>query len=311
MRVGQPAAAVEQRAVDVDRQQADRRAAVYFLSAAVQLSSTVIGMVAGSSRAVFMRNVRLSGETSYEFRSRAGCACVWNSAVGVPNASRGRDATPARSSSCRPPQDRTTRGRRAAMPVDCRRPSTRRGRPDRPEKAVASLTAKTSARPSGDRASAPSSPMPGGGPMVKRTEVSLARTGGEVRTMRDAPAPSRNAPISIAAIAMTASTARDVRGDRLSTVIQARLEMRTRQSSNGLPPQPSGPSTLIKDHLAGGASRLAALLLPQIPPVLPVFSVVAPCQPGAALRDLRRESHGRDTSDQQLAGSSRAAQHSI
>src|SRR5438067_12880826 len=45
----------------------------------------------------------------------------------------------------------------------------------------------------------------------------------------------------------------------------------------------SGPSTLIKDHLAGGASRLAALLLPQI---LPVFSVVAPCHPGAALRDL-------------------------
>ena len=45
----------------------------------------------------------------------------------------------------------------------------------------------------------------------------------------------------------------------------------------------SAPFTLIKDHLAGGASRLAALLLPQI---LPVFSVVAPCQPGAALRDL-------------------------
>jgi hypothetical protein len=34
----------------------------------------------------------------------------------------------------------------------------------------------------------------------------------------------------------------------------------------------SALSTLIKDHLAGGASRLAALLLPQI---LPVFSVVA------------------------------------
>src|ERR687898_550927 len=46
---------------------------------------------------------------------------------------------------------------------------------------------------------------------------------------------------------------------------------------------PSGVSPLIKDHLAGGASRLAALLLPQI---LPVFSVVAPCHPGAALRDL-------------------------
>ena len=45
----------------------------------------------------------------------------------------------------------------------------------------------------------------------------------------------------------------------------------------------SGLYRLIKDHLAGGASRLAALLLPQI---LPVFSVVTPCQPGAALRDL-------------------------
>jgi len=44
-----------------------------------------------------------------------------------------------------------------------------------------------------------------------------------------------------------------------------------------------GLSTVIKDHLAGGASRLAALLLLQI---LPVFSVVAPCHPGAALRDL-------------------------
>ena len=47
-------------------------------------------------------------------------------------------------------------------------------------------------------------------------------------------------------------------------------------------PRPSGLSTLIKDHLAGGASRLAALLLHQI---LRVFSVVAPCHPGAALRD--------------------------
>jgi hypothetical protein len=31
--------------------------------------------------------------------------------------------------------------------------------------------------------------------------------------------------------------------------------------------RPSGLFTLIKDHLAGGASRLAALLLPQILPV--------------------------------------------
>ena len=55
----------------------------------------------------------------------------------------------------------------------------------------------------------------------------------------------------------------------------------------------SGLSTLIKDHLAGGASRLAALLLPQI---LPVFSVVAPCQPGAALRDLVLVQRGQATS---------------
>ena len=45
----------------------------------------------------------------------------------------------------------------------------------------------------------------------------------------------------------------------------------------------SGPYRLIKDYLPGGASRLAALLLPQI---LPVFSVVAPCHPGAALWNL-------------------------
>jgi hypothetical protein len=44
----------------------------------------------------------------------------------------------------------------------------------------------------------------------------------------------------------------------------------------------SGLSTLIKDHIAGGASRLAALLLLQI---LPVFSVVAPWESGAALRN--------------------------
>src|SRR5438128_7941502 len=55
----------------------------------------------------------------------------------------------------------------------------------------------------------------------------------------------------------------------------------------------SGPSTLIKDHLAGGASRLATLLLSQI---LPVFSVVAPCHPGAALRDLVLVQRGRTTS---------------
>jgi hypothetical protein len=52
----------------------------------------------------------------------------------------------------------------------------------------------------------------------------------------------------------------------------------------------SGPSTLIKYHLAGGASRLAALLLPRI---FPISSVVAPCHPGAALRDLVLVQRGR------------------
>ena len=45
-------------------------------------------------------------------------------------------------------------------------------------------------------------------------------------------------------------------------------------------------------HSTSDASRLAALLLPQI---LPVFSVVAPCQPGAALRDLCHDPLGQDT----------------
>jgi len=44
-----------------------------------------------------------------------------------------------------------------------------------------------------------------------------------------------------------------------------------------------GPYQLNQWHLSGGASRLAALLLHQI---RPVFSVVAPCHPGAALRNL-------------------------
>jgi hypothetical protein len=59
----------------------------------------------------------------------------------------------------------------------------------------------------------------------------------------------------------------------------------------------SDPYTLIKDHLAGGASRLAALLLPQI---LPVFSVVAPCHPGAALRDLVLVQRARATRDSRI-----------
>src|SRR5262245_27794733 len=68
-----------------------------------------------------------------------------------------------------------------------------------------------------------------------------------------------------------------------------------RASSSHIRPRlgASGLSTLIKNHLAGGASRLAALLLSQI---LPVFSVVAPCQSGAALRDLVLVPRGQTTS---------------
>ena len=55
----------------------------------------------------------------------------------------------------------------------------------------------------------------------------------------------------------------------------------------------SGPSSLKQTCLPGGASRLAALLLPQI---LPVFSVVAPCHPGAALRNPVRLQRRRATS---------------
>src|SRR5258706_10552790 len=57
----------------------------------------------------------------------------------------------------------------------------------------------------------------------------------------------------------------------------------------------SGLSSLNHHRLPGGASRLAALLLPQI---LPVFSVVAPCHPGAALRNpvlLQRRQATSDT----------------
>src|SRR6267142_1736567 len=54
----------------------------------------------------------------------------------------------------------------------------------------------------------------------------------------------------------------------------------------------SGLSASLVQRLAGGASRLAALLLPQI---LPVSSVVAPGQPGAALRDLVLVQRGHTT----------------
>jgi len=58
-------------------------------------------------------------------------------------------------------------------------------------------------------------------------------------------------------------------------------------------PIPSGLSALIKDRLSGGASRLAALLLPQI---LPISSVVAPCDPGAARRHPVLVQRGQATS---------------
>src|SRR5688500_20311585 len=56
---------------------------------------------------------------------------------------------------------------------------------------------------------------------------------------------------------------------------------------------PSGLSSLTQYCLPGGASRLAALLLPQI---LAVFSVVAPCHPGAALRNPVLLQRGQATS---------------
>src|SRR5213592_2909807 len=61
----------------------------------------------------------------------------------------------------------------------------------------------------------------------------------------------------------------------MATARISRKNSRTRK-------EPSGLSTLKQYRLPGGASRLAALLLPQI---LPVFSVVAPGHSGAALRD--------------------------
>src|SRR5206468_5604505 len=45
------------------------------------------------------------------------------------------------------------------------------------------------------------------------------------------------------------------------------------------------PAAKVQLHSAGAASRLAALLLVQI---LPVFSLVAPCHPGASPPSVRR-----------------------
>src|SRR5713101_2927745 len=56
-----------------------------------------------------------------------------------------------------------------------------------------------------------------------------------------------------------------------------------------------GPSVLsqpILDNSPGGASRLAALLVAYI---LPVCALLAPCQPGAALRIIGNSWLGQDT----------------
>src|ERR1700722_13558736 len=46
------------------------------------------------------------------------------------------------------------------------------------------------------------------------------------------------------------------------------------------------PAVKVRLHSAGAASRLAALLLAQI---LPVFSLVTPCQPGASPPSVQRQ----------------------
>src|ERR1700688_705655 len=49
----------------------------------------------------------------------------------------------------------------------------------------------------------------------------------------------------------------------------------------------------VRLHSAGAASRLAALLLAQI---LPVFSLVAPCHPGASPPSVQRRTFATDCS---------------
>src|SRR5213594_3079404 len=76
-------------------------------------------------------------------------------------------------------------------------------------------------------------------------------------------------------------------------VPRAAMATRFMGSSDGQCNASIGLSSLIKDHLAGGASRLAALLGAQI---FPIFSRLAPCHPGAALRDLVLVQRGQTTS---------------
>ena len=51
------------------------------------------------------------------------------------------------------------------------------------------------------------------------------------------------------------------------------------------------PVVKVQLHSAGAASRLAALLLAQI---LPVFSLVAPCHPGASPPSVQRRTFTTD-----------------
>src|SRR5919112_775089 len=59
--------------------------------------------------------------------------------------------------------------------------------------------------------------------------------------------------------------------------------MRPAARGRGAQPLDERPVHADQGALRGGTSGFAALLLAQI---LPAFSVAAPCQPGAALRDL-------------------------
>ena len=60
------------------------------------------------------------------------------------------------------------------------------------------------------------------------------------------------------------------------------------------PITPSVPNPKFVTKFPGGASRLAALLLPHIGLIC---SVVAPCDPGAALRDFANASRFQGTGD--------------
>ena len=55
----------------------------------------------------------------------------------------------------------------------------------------------------------------------------------------------------------------------------------------------------MRRHSAGDASRLAALLLPRI---WPIFSVVAPCQPGASPPSVLRRIYEMSSSDRAVHG---------